>query len=378
MEGADASARLPLALALEESGLDVILDSLPAAVRNPHNVRLACGQSEGLGALASSILRLFVYGDSVAISDLPSQISEGLTPLVKSGFCTTNLDGRFQLSNLTVTRVQGLWYFYQFPTPEMTLYFGDDTLSLINRLPSCVGAALDLCSGPGAIGLTLAQRGAIVTAGEINPIALELSTINAAMNGLSEVYRPRLGNLLDVVEPNELFDVVAWNPPLVPVPPNLSYPFVGDGGLDGMTVTWRVLSQVGDVLTDRGRAQTLGVTLASDGRMLALHKLEEVARKQKLSIHVTVTGRWTTKAAHPWCQMLARTILGANGEMPSSANCSALSEVLESSYSDAKANEVIYYYLRACHGKPTVRIVDFAPMPVNGLSGGWYAPLEGV
>ncbi len=36
------------------------------------------------------------------------------------------------------------------------------------------------------------------------------------------------------------FDLICMNPPLLPIPSGLGYPFIGDGGPDGLAVTRRV------------------------------------------------------------------------------------------------------------------------------------------
>jgi len=75
---------------------------------------------------------------------------------------------------------------------------------------------LDVGTGSGLLALFAAQRGAVVTALDINPKAIETARRNAATNGLS----------LSVVEsdlfdklPPQTFDIVLINPPYYPRPP---------------------------------------------------------------------------------------------------------------------------------------------------------------
>jgi release factor glutamine methyltransferase len=76
------------------------------------------------------------------------------------------------------------------------------------------GAALDLCTGSGAIAISAALAGArSVTAVDISRRAVLTARLNARLNGVRvEVLR---GDLLGAV-PGRRFDVIAANPPYLP------------------------------------------------------------------------------------------------------------------------------------------------------------------
>lgn len=78
------------------------------------------------------------------------------------------------------------------------------------------GAALDLCTGSGAIGLTLAleRPGARVVATDLSADALAVAAENAA--ALGAPVELRHGDLYGPVREDERFDVVVSNPPYVP------------------------------------------------------------------------------------------------------------------------------------------------------------------
>ena len=252
-------ARLPLADTLDDLGLAELLESIPGPYRTPRGYRAVL--SGHVTPVLRNVLRLFVFGQQVAEKDLPAKVVDGLEAVARAGFCVAT-EGRLRLTGLTLTRTDGLWYLAELPSPGQTLYFGPDSSALINRLTFCRGRALDLCSGPGVIGLILALRGADVTGVEINPVSLQLSKVNASLNGLNDTYEPRLGDLYAAVGHEERFDLVVANPPLVPIPHGFDFAFVGDGGDDGMRVTWRMLESLDHVLTDDGVSQTLGATLS--------------------------------------------------------------------------------------------------------------------
>src|SRR6266545_660288 len=106
------------------------------------------------------------------------------------------------------------------------------------------GAALDLCTGSGCVGVTLAleRPSARVVAGDVSPDALALARENAERLGARlELVQ---GDLYAPLPPEPRFDVVAANPPYVPSRelPGLARelarePMLAlDGGADGLAV----------------------------------------------------------------------------------------------------------------------------------------------
>jgi release factor glutamine methyltransferase len=113
------------------------------------------------------------------------------------------------------------------------------------------GRALDLCTGSGAIGITLAleRPGARVVATELSPAALDVARRNAAALGATlELVE---GDLFAPLPAGERFDVVVSNPPYVPSGelPGLSRevrrepPMALDGGPDGLALLRRIVAE---------------------------------------------------------------------------------------------------------------------------------------
>jgi len=92
-----------------------------------------------------------------------------------------------------------------------------------------VRSALDVGTGCGLQALEAARHAPRVVAVDVNPRALELTQLNAVLNGLENV-ETRKGSLFDPVE-GERFDLVVCNPPYV-VSPETAYVF-RDSGLPG-------------------------------------------------------------------------------------------------------------------------------------------------
>lgn len=366
-----AAPRLALAAELEEEGLGEVLHSLPLGGRNPKHVRAGL-----LGRVRPSmarLLRLFVLGQSVRREELPATVVAALEPFVESGLGVMTEDA-VALRGLTLTLVEGLWYLSELPSPQQTLYYGADSLALLNRLHVRAGRALDLCSGPGVIGLVVASRGMPTVGVELNPLALNLATVNARLNGLHEDYLPRLGDLYAPLDASQEFEMITCNPPLVPIPAGLPFPFVGNGGPLGMDVTWRVLEGLPAFLAPQGVCHTLGVTLGSAGDVLARPRLEEVAAAHDLHLRITVTGAIGIEPTNEWCRATAWSILAGQGidtELIGTRRAEVAEEV-SNGYAREGADRVLFYYLRVTRGRPGVDVHHLAQSRHGRAVGGWY------
>lgn len=111
------------------------------------------------------------------------------------------------------------------------------------------GRALDLCTGSGVVGVTLAleRPGSHVVATDVSADALAVARENAAALGAAVEFRE--GDLYAPLGPEERFDVVVSNPPYVPSSelPGLARevrrePALAlDGGPDGLRLLERIV-----------------------------------------------------------------------------------------------------------------------------------------
>ena len=108
--------------------------------------------------------------------------------------------------------------------------------------------ALDLCCGSGIQALLAARHCKHVVGTDLNPRALRLAVLSAALSGVENV-EWRLGDLLEPVESNT-FDLVVSNPPFVVSP---AHEFMyRDGGRRSDDLSHRVLAGMMGVLSDGG------------------------------------------------------------------------------------------------------------------------------
>ncbi len=83
-------------------------------------------------------------------------------------------------------------------------------LKYINRLPLQNKNLLELGAGSGLIAIHAAKQGAVVTATDINPIAIKYLHNNSAQNNVTlEIIRSNLF----IAIPRQSFDIIAINPP---------------------------------------------------------------------------------------------------------------------------------------------------------------------
>jgi SAM-dependent methyltransferase len=110
--------------------------------------------------------------------------------------------------------------------------------------------ALDLCCGSGIQALLAARHCKRVVGTDLNPRALRLAVLSAALSGVENV-EWRLGDLLEPVA-SDRFDLVVSNPPFVVSPANEFMYRDGDGGRHGDDLSHRVLAGMMGVLSDGG------------------------------------------------------------------------------------------------------------------------------
>jgi methylase of polypeptide subunit release factors len=113
--------------------------------------------------------------------------------------------------------------------------------------------ALDVGTGNGIQALLAARHAGHVIATDVNPRALAYTTINAALNGLTNV-ETRLGSLFEPIE-GEVFDLITCNAPYV-VSPESKWQY-RDGGMPADQLSQRVVQQGAAALADDGFAALL-------------------------------------------------------------------------------------------------------------------------
>jgi Methyltransferase small domain len=113
--------------------------------------------------------------------------------------------------------------------------------------------ALDIASGNGIQALLASRHAETVVAADINPRALAVAAVNAALNDVRNI-EFRQGSYFDPAE-GERFDLVTCNPPYV-ISPESRYAY-RDSGLPGDTVSRQLVQQTPRFLAEGGFAHIL-------------------------------------------------------------------------------------------------------------------------
>lgn len=193
-------------------------------------------------------------------------------------------------------------------------YFGEDSLALaMMQTPACGGRVLDLCCGPGIQSFVASTHARDVTGVEIKPETWRIAELNRGLNGLSDRVRFVRSSAEDFSrQDSRQYDLILFNPPLVPTVPGYQYAFVGDGGADGLAVTRRIVELYHDRLTKQGRLEFIGMGLGRKDDPLVSRDLAKLARKYGLGGRIHLMSQHPIKEHSPMFEAYAQTFAWEN------------------------------------------------------------------
>jgi len=168
----------------------------------------------------------------------------------------------------------------------------EDSFQLLDVVKICKGdKVFEIGTGCGIIALECCRRGAEVVCSDVNPFAVELALQNyhankTLMKGSFEI---RKGDLFNVLNKDESFDVIIFNPPYLPTKPEDLVGGSGwfdktvDGGLDGLKETKRFIEGIHKYLEKNGTAYFIFSSLSDRA------KLEGYIDKARFSYRVMLS-----------------------------------------------------------------------------------------
>lgn len=302
------------------------------------------------------------------MSDLPDPIKEVGNLLVTLGFANKKNDC-LRLNGLALYRYRGCWVLAEPACVIPTLYFGSDSIALASRLAPINGcAALDLCAGPGIQTLILAAAGMHVTSVEINLFALRLLEANASLNLIKEPIDERQGDLFSCIDDAERYDVITANPPLLPIPKGIPYPFVGDGGSYGLDVTLQIVAKAGLHLTSTGYLQTIGITTITGIEITQEKLLKQYLKNAGLDAVLTIIQQGDVSSGSLWNKMVAETSWGFAPR--AYRDYEQAEKSVSDRYKALGVDGVCSYTLRAWKGNGALQIIDLSDPSSCSLS--WF------
>jgi ribosomal RNA small subunit methyltransferase A len=160
--------------------------------------------------------------------------------------------------------------FYVFPEVYEP---SDDSFLIARHLAVTPGQRiLDMGTGCGLLGVLAALKGGVVTAVDVNPVAVECSTLNARINCVLDRFESRFSDLFNSLGCGR-YELVVFNPPYLPEDED----DIGDGllekawrgGRSGSEVIERFLASVDDHLSPNGQVMMVLSSLSRPEKCVA-------------------------------------------------------------------------------------------------------------
>lgn len=212
-------------------------------------------------------IRLFALEESVEIEEVErSGLGRFVPALIAGGILRDDSGRTLKTRNLVCEVVDGCYLFVtnRMNRGEILAYFGDDSIKLSRHVVGHSGQrALDVCCGSGIQSVLLARRGLTVVGVDIQEEVIALARINSALNHVGHMTQFVHGDIRDY-RPDGRFDIVVSNPPLLPVPSNVSYPLIGYGGESGFDVIKEIVGRLVDFTNEQMRCAVVGTCLGTD------------------------------------------------------------------------------------------------------------------
>ena len=214
------------------------------------------------------LLRLLYLEESIPRARAEAALGPDLAAgLCRAGVLSDGGAGRVSCRYVLEVAEETLLLTENYHAQPLRVYYGEDSQFLRSMLrPHPGDVCLDLCSGTGVQGLRCALTGSSVDMVDINPAAVRLARLNAALNGVSERVRVFEGDLWSALPAAPRYDYVVSNPPLMPVADEVDYPIFGHGGPDGLRIVNRILAGLEARLRPGGRCMLIGVCTGDERR----------------------------------------------------------------------------------------------------------------
>lgn len=275
------------------------------------------------------LLDLFLFGRDVPKEAATAILGDEILSSLEDLNLVSATNENISFGSYRLIKFRNLTYIFEFSANPQA-YFGDDSIALAIYQAGNQGAkTLDLCCGPGVQMLISAQTSELSLGVEINKVAASLAAVNVAINEFStraEIYNGDLRTFAPSLRHN--FDLITFNPPLLPIPSDLEYPFVGDGGTDGMEITRDIIKNYSPYLTDGGSIFFIGTTLTTDARAADLKRiLTEIGNTVDLVPQVVITSHNTFENGNAFFETLISTTSSFRSQNAEAVRRSFLSHI---------------------------------------------------
>ena len=216
------------------------------------------------------MVRLFTLGEGVPLEEIGTQLDrEDFDCLAGAGLLLADGE-RIRSRFLVISYLNRLFlvspplWMRGYEPDEVHVYVGPDSY-WVARFAANLGPAdraLDLGSGSGLLASLVDARSTVAV--EFDPAVSEVARFNTVLNALDGRIQVLTGNLYEVLDEDERFDLIVANPPFIPAPDGLSLPASGDGGPDGNEVMRTVIAGLCNRLNLGGRALIYGESFGDE------------------------------------------------------------------------------------------------------------------
>jgi release factor glutamine methyltransferase len=215
---------------------------------------------------------------------------------------------RVRTNDFLLIVARGLLYFCQL-SPDAWAYFGDDSLALASyQTPATEGRTLDLCSGPGLQAFVSARHATDCVGIELDARTVAVAAINARLNDLETRVRFVTSSLEAFAQRSaESFDLITFNPPLVPAPARAKYSRAGHGGDSGTLVSERIINLYGDRVVPEGRMEFVGIAVGSRDSTQCLDRLDSLAHEAGFASRFHLLSRHPVREGAPFFEQYAKS-----------------------------------------------------------------------
>jgi hypothetical protein len=265
---------------------------------------------------------------------------------------------------LILISFRSLFFFHEYKLSP-AIYFGFDSVALgLYQNPTPGGISLDLCSGSSIQAMIAAQHSRRAYGVEINPRAANIARFNVRLNALEDKVQIVNRSLEDYAdEVAEPLDLVTFNPPLLPVPPALDYPFVGDGGGDALDISRRALHAYLPHLAPGGAIEFIGCGLGVNGHPTFADDLAAITAEYGTRAHTHLVGHAPLRRGDPFYESLVLTT-----SMSSEVPIEFCLEVFDAHFAKIGMTDLWLFFFRGTRDEAARPSVDAASKRVTNIA----------
>lgn len=313
-----------------------------------------------------TLIKLFLLNEPVDVLNVSSLIDSKIIDRLFNEEIIEQNGAQIQSKDHILISFKGFLIFHQIGISPQA-YFGTDSIALATyQTPSINGKTLDLCSGPGIQAMVASVYSKISHGVEINSNANRIARLNVELNSLEKKIVLHHCSNEEFLKTNyQDFDLITFNPPLLPVPDELNYPFVGNGGGDGLKITKNILTTYAAKLVEGGRFEFVGTGLGYDNQPLFVSELSSLIEQYNIQGRFFLLARRKLIPGSSLFDCLIQTTALFSGK-----HAVELERIFLDHFSNLKRNE-LYFFFASCFKNGPFKerqIIDFS----NHYMGDWF------